>query len=290
MDKQRILITGASGFAGRKLVSHFAASGWSVIASARRDIADWAHDHNVETLIGDLATIDQLPENVTAVIHAAATSPQHGIPAGAIVRDNVTATNRLVDAARRAKVGRFILLSSISAFGRVERPVLDETTPSIDPDLYGLTKKIGEELLAAASSDLSALALRLPGLVGPNASRNWLTRIKADILAGRPIQAYNLDAPFNNAVHIDDLCAFVATLATADFHGFDMMVLGAADSVPIGTMLERFMHVLGRSVPLHEMQKPQTSFQIDIGKATGIYRYNPLTIDRLLRKYAADGI
>src|SRR5207248_1320682 len=98
---------------------------------------------------------------------------------------------------------------------RVEDPVVDETTPITDPDIYGLTKLIGEKLVGDPTATFRSIAIRLPGVVGPGSVRNWLTNVVAAAKEGREIDIYNPTASFNNAIHVADLARFVANLLHA---------------------------------------------------------------------------
>ncbi len=286
MGGESVLVTGARGFIGKTLVARLASAGRSVIAVGRTTLQHFIGMENVECRISDLTTLDRLPDSVTTVIHCAATSPQAGVTASAIIRDNVCATRQLVELSCRANVKRFIFLSSVSAFGQIKEPVLDEIHPSVDPDLYGLTKRIGEELLAASATEMASLALRLPGIVGHGAGRNWLTRVKADIEAGREVKAFNLDHPYNNAVHVDDLCEFLLSLASASFQGFDMITLGAAGAIPLARALQLLMQSLGRKVPIIEVEAAgRRSFIIDSKKASRRYGYHSMRIEEVISRY-----
>jgi hypothetical protein len=67
-----------------------------------------------------------------------------------------------------------------------------ESTPLRDPDAYGMTKRLGELMLAERAPGLSGLAMRLPGVVGPGAQRNWLAVAAGKIKRGEKLRAFNL--------------------------------------------------------------------------------------------------
>src|SRR5262249_7182426 len=127
-------------------------------------------------LLRDLGEAGALPDGVEAVVHAAAVSPGPGVAATAsdFVRSNAEATRRLSSWARGAGVRKFVYFSSVSAFGQVAGPVLDESSPRVDPDAYGVSKWLGEVVLQEQADGLPSVSLRLPSVVGPGAARNWL--------------------------------------------------------------------------------------------------------------------
>lgn len=161
--KKRVLITGAAGFIGSHLVERCLSLGWEVIAvDAFTDYYDEALkranalafiEHPRCTLIeGDLVSLDLPPllDGVGAVFHLAA---QPGVRASwdafdIYVKQNLTATQRLLDAVRPVGVERFVLASSSSIYGDAEAmPTPEDTVPRpVSP--YGVTK-VGLEHLAS---------------------------------------------------------------------------------------------------------------------------------------------
>src|SRR6266481_3953120 len=127
-----------------------------------------------------------------------------------MVRDNVTATTRLIDYACEACATTFIYLSSLSIYGNIVGPVVDEATSIVNPNVYGVTKYKGETMLREAP--LRSLSIRLPGVIGRGSVRNWLTGVLHAAKHGRTIALYSPENKFNNAIHINDLCRFVADM------------------------------------------------------------------------------
>ena len=131
-------------------------------------------------------------------------------------------------AASAAEQGaRIIYLSSLSVYGAVHAPVLRPTTELHTNDPYGLSKRRAE--LAIEASGVPAVVLRLPAVVGKGAKRNWLTRIRGQV----EVEANNLDAPFNNAVHVYDLVRFILKLIDRPLVGYNVLTLGSAGTVTV---------------------------------------------------------
>ena len=68
--------------------------------------------------------------------------------------DNLQATRALVSQALRTEVKGFVYFSSLSTLGDISSSVVNEDTPSINPDAYGLTKLLGERLLTDVANQL----------------------------------------------------------------------------------------------------------------------------------------
>lgn len=160
-----IVITGATGYIGRRLCSVMAARGGPAIRIlSRGDFEAWFCG---ETLAP--AAIDFL-QAADAIVHLAALpEPDCEKHPEQALRRNGLATLRLVEAAAAAKVRRFVYSSTIKVLGTALNGQVDETAPVEPPGHYPLSKYIGERyvLNAHRAGRLSAAVLRLSNVVGP---------------------------------------------------------------------------------------------------------------------------
>ena len=177
----RILVTGAAGFIGSHLAERLLADGHSVVVlDALTDYYDPARKRarlrrlekkgaTVWTL--DLATDALGPalHGVEAVYHLAA---QPGLsadtPRSAFWRNNVRATERLLDAlADQSSLRAFLQISSSSVYG-ADATGREHTSPT-PISAYGRTKLRAERTVGAAASQApwDACVLRLFSVYGP---------------------------------------------------------------------------------------------------------------------------
>lgn len=180
----KVLITGANGFLGRRLVASAMQAGLSVRAAVRpaTDVAqlDW---HGVEIVRADLRVKGHLPELVRgcdAVIHSAASV------AGDLydrLSGTVVATENLIAAMEKEGVQRMVLVSSYSVYDYGKLPpfgVLDENGPLRDIgtsiDSYAQAKIVQERVVRAAMQRGIQGTIVRPGvLFGPGNS--WSSQL-----------------------------------------------------------------------------------------------------------------
>lgn len=173
----RVLVTGGAGFIGSYLVPELLEKGCEVVVF---DLA--ARPRSLEPLLdrikyvrGDLASAADLyrvmlSEKITEVFHLGSilAGPCDENPILGF-RVNFQSTQILLDASLAAKVNRFLMVSSISVFGRdVPEPVRDDAVKNPET-IYGQTKLASEHLLLwyARKHGLDTRAVRFTWAFGP---------------------------------------------------------------------------------------------------------------------------
>ncbi len=206
------LVTGASGYIGRRLVNALLRQGVGVRALARdaaRIKALWP-TAAVEAVSADLAkpqTLAGVCDGARTVFHlandadeAAATADPAdagGAPAG---------TRMLLAEAVRSGVKQFVFMSSVKAMGEGGQACLTETSPALPVSSYGRAKQAAERLVfeAGLRHGLHVCILRLPLVYGGDDRKGNLPRMIAAIDRGRfpPLPEANNK---RSMVHVDDV-------------------------------------------------------------------------------------
>jgi nucleoside-diphosphate-sugar epimerase len=138
----RAFVTGGGGFIGRHVVGHLRNRGTDVRAIARSSTsAERLRRAGCEVVIGDVldaSVLKRALEGVDVAYHLAG-DYRVGIREDerpAMEATNVTATERVLDAATAAGVPRIVHVSTINAFGDTEYRVVDETFERPRPYRY----------------------------------------------------------------------------------------------------------------------------------------------------------
>ena len=171
-----VLVTGATGFVGGRLVAALASRDRRVRALTRRSTGfETLEASGAEVVRGDLsdpASRVRAPEGVSLVFHAAARVSDWG-PREAFLAANVEGTRNLVAACRVAGVARLVHLSSLTVLGLPrDGRLVDEQTPPARPapgDFYTESKLEGETLVREAHGigGLETTVLRPGAIWGP---------------------------------------------------------------------------------------------------------------------------
>ncbi|MGH8817702.1 MAG: NAD-dependent epimerase/dehydratase family protein, partial [Achromobacter pestifer] len=171
---QRVLVTGANGYAGGAIAACLRARGMQVITAGRSGVNDLKLDLSDPRRVADLI----LPAGIDACVHAAA---MHEVgcradPQAANVV-NVAGTRALLQACERAGVRRLAYVSTFHVYGS-PAGLLDESTPPVPANDYGLTHLQAEQLFewAARATGASVDILRPANLYGAPASWNGFDR------------------------------------------------------------------------------------------------------------------
>jgi UDP-glucose 4-epimerase len=134
---------------------------------------------------------------------------------------NMESTLHLLDASVAMKVNRFIMLSSISVFGRdVSEPVADDAVKNPET-IYGQTKLASEHLLKwfFRKHGLDARALRFTWVFGPGRTRGitalWSSAILDAVARGDSLVVSNPDET-GDWLYVKDAVKAILTLYDAE--------------------------------------------------------------------------
>lgn len=188
----KIAVTGATGVIGRFVVGYLVSAGHEVTALVRPTSDRSGFAQPPRWIVGDVQdrnVLDDLLEGADALVHSAFDhlpgryrGGEGDNPTG-FWQSNLVGTVGLLEAARRHRLARVVLLSSRAVFGQQPGQLEKSVGPVGDahpvwPDThYGALKAAVEALVGVYSAQgLSCTALRSTGVYGlgyPRASSKW---------------------------------------------------------------------------------------------------------------------
>jgi len=170
MSKEKILITGGSGFLGINLVRYLIKKGYRNIVAL--DILDFNYPDVASKIefinidIRDRKRVSEVMKKVDIVIHTAAALPLY--TEEEIFTTDVDGTSNLLKSAFDAKVKRFIHISSTAVYGIPDHHPLMEEDDLIGVGPYGEAKIKAEEVsLLYRDKGMCVSILRPKSFVGP---------------------------------------------------------------------------------------------------------------------------
>lgn len=224
----KVLVTGAAGFLGSRLIRTLLAGGsplGAVDAVIAVDVAPCpVDDPRVESRVGsvtDPGFVAAAVEPVDVVYHLAAVlSGQSEAEFDIGMRVNVDATRLLLDACRKLpKPPRFVFTSSLAVFGGPMPEVVPEDMVLMPQSSYGAEKAIGELMVCeyGRKGFVDAVVCRLPTITvrpgKPNsAASSFVSGIIREPLNG---EASECPVPPGTRLWISSPDAAVANLALA---------------------------------------------------------------------------
>ena len=226
----RVALTGATGYTGSQLLQALLARGDEVTALARAGSARPEVSGPVRWVEGDLRSghgLDTLMLGAQGVLHVAAVYRTAGHPESYYRDVNVGGTERLLEAASRAGVRRFVHTSTVGVYGDVRNPPADESSPLAPGDIYQQTKAEAEVLALDfhRQRGLPVVVVRPGAIYGPGETR-LLKLFRA--IARRRYAIVGSGRTFYHPVFIDDLVqGFLLALERPQAVGEAFIVAGA---------------------------------------------------------------
>lgn len=168
----RVLITGATGFIGREIVSKLISENFEIVGLSKTS-GDQKHDSELKNLCIDITNQEAVfnlakEGSFDAVIHCAGLAHQFGkIEKERFEKVNVEGTRNIAELAVRTKVRHFILLSSTAVYGLQNKP-LDETAECLPDTPYAESKVKAEKACreVCEKNSIRLTILRLAPVLG----------------------------------------------------------------------------------------------------------------------------
>jgi nucleoside-diphosphate-sugar epimerase len=262
----RVLITGASGFIGKRLAGALAKQGWQVRA-ASRDPAAVPVVSGVEAVaLPDLARPADwsgLLAGMTHVVHLAGIAHAPGLlPDETYTRVNAIAAGELADAAARAKVERLVLMSSVRAQAGLsaDHAITEQDKPE-PTDAYGRTKLEAERLVAASGVNFTVLR---PAVVYGKGVKGNIAALATLAKTPMPLPFAGLDNR-RSLLALDNLVAAIALVLGAEQAANETFLVADAEPIGVADLVAAMREGLGRSphlvkVPLGGIKRLMKSF------------------------------
>lgn len=298
-----VLVTGAAGFIGSHLAEALLASGHTVVGVDNFDpfypratkeanlTAALANPRyvfqEVDLALPDTATALLATHRPTVVVHLAAKAgvrPSLENPE-AYIRANITATQHLAEAMRKAGINKLVFASSSSVYGDDTPVPFAEDAPTARPvSPYAYTKRAAELLLHTYHHlyGLDVVLLRFFTVFGPRQRPDLAIHKFARLaLAGKPLPVFGDGLTARDYTYVTDTVQGIqGAIEYVQAHAgvYEIVNLGNHTPVSLNEMVAAVQQAVGARVPLEHLPPQPGDVQItfaDISKAQHLLGYAP---------------
>jgi dTDP-glucose 4,6-dehydratase len=266
----KILVTGGAGFIGSNFIRYFlSAHPESAVVNFDKltyagnldNLSDLQSHSGYKFVLGDVcdagAVRDALEERVDAVVHFAAESHVDRSIADAreFIRTNVQGTWTLLEAARRAKLSRFVHVSTDEVYGSLARGVTADEHAPLQPNSPYAASKAASDLLVRSfwqTYRFPALLTRSSNNYGPfQFPEKFLPLMITNALEGKPLPVYGDGLNERDWIFVEDHCRALDRVLEAGRPG-EIYNIGYGQGVTNLSVVHRLLQILRKPGDLIE--------------------------------------
>jgi dTDP-glucose 4,6-dehydratase len=227
----KLLVTGGAGFIGSNFVRRTLTGQIPGLDDASITVLDALTYSGTLTNLTEVAThpnytfvegdirneslIRDLMPGHDAVVHFAAEShvDRSVTDAGIFVETNVLGTQRLLDAALAAKIGRFVHVSTDEVYGSLDEGAWDENEPLLPNSPYAASKAASDLMVRSyhQTHRMDTVTTRCSNNYGPHHFPEKLIPLfVTNLIDNQPVPLYGDGGNVRDWLHVDDHCRGIA--------------------------------------------------------------------------------
>lgn len=300
MKKDRILVTGATGFVGRSLCLHLLRSGQVIrpVVRSGSSVVEYLDTTTIAKIDCDTDWSTAL-SGVDVIIHLAARvhvmNDAIADPLTEFRKVNVYGTLNLAQQAAIAGIKRFIFVSSVKVNGehtKIDKPFME--SDKVNPqDSYGISKSEAEQglMLIAQQTGMEVVVIRPPLVYGGGVKANFASMIQM-VMRNIPLP---LGAIHNKRsfVYIDNLVSLIVKcidhpaaanqvflVSDGDDLSTTELLIGCANALDVKLRLipvpQKWITIFAALIGKKDVaQRLGDSLQVDITKARTLLDWTP---------------
>ena len=232
----KILVTGSSGFIGKKIIKKL--DKFKIIA-----------DSNDSERI-DLQNREQVMklDSAETVIHLGGKTPQDELKWSEYFDNNVIGTLNILEYCVQKKVKKLIYISSY-VYGNPKYCPVDENHPINPHNAYTESKYLGERLCEfyCNRSDLNLIILRPFNIFGESMREGFLiTNLVDSVKTGKKVTIINKNSK-RDFLHVDDFVDLIVKLIDCDFK-FEVFNVGSGISYSFEEIVKKIERITSQKI------------------------------------------
>ena len=294
---RKALVTGVAGFIGSHLAERLVREGFEVVGvdSFEDYYPRWIKKKNIESLLKcknftffeknilseDFFNLPQL-KSVDYIFHQAAQAgvrKSWGKDFEVYTKNNILATQKLLEFAKEKGVRKFIYASSSSVYGEVKSLPFKENSPAKPFSPYGVSKLAGENLcyLYFKNFGVPTVSLRYFTVYGPRQRPDMaFHKFIKGIIFDEEIEIYGDGSQTRDFTYVDDVVE--ANILSLDSPPGEVFNIGGGERINLIDALRLIEKLLGKKAKVKKKDPQKGDLQdtlADIKKAKKILNYRP---------------
>jgi dTDP-glucose 4,6-dehydratase len=296
----KILVTGGAGFIGSNFVRRTLEDAYPELEGAEVVVLDaLTYSGNLENLapvagsaryrfvhgdIRDADLLDRIVPGVDAIVHFAAEShvDRSVRDSGIFVETNVLGTQRLLDAALRNNVKRFVHISTDEVYGSIAEGSWDETRP-LEPNSPYSASKAGSDLLARSyfrTHGLNLSITRCSNNYGPyHFPEKVIPLFITNLIDDKHVPLYGEGNNIRDWLHVDDHTRGISIVLTRGRAG-EIYNIGGGTELTNRQLTQLLLDATGKNWSYVDHVADRLGhdlrYSVDISKIRGELGYEPL--------------
>lgn len=299
----KALVTGCAGFVGSHLAARLLREGFEVTgidcftdyyprAVKEKNISEILNHEKFNLIENDILQIEEFPE-VDYVFHQAAQAGVRGSWGKNFeiyIRNNIWATQRLLEFYKDRKIGKFVYASSSSVYGDVKLPMREDSIlRPLSP--YGVTKLAAENLcyLYYKNYNMPAVALRYFTVYGPGQRPDMaINRFVHAVINGETISIYGDGNQTRDFTYVEDVVESNILASRMHLVG-EAFNIGGGSRLSVNELIAKIEKTAAKKTRLEYIEKQRGDVKdtlADTGKAREKLRWQPkVRIEEGLERY-----
>jgi len=304
MEHKKALVTGCAGFIGSHLTDKLLDNGYYVIGIdcftdyyprkiKEANLEKALENANFKLIIKDILDIDEFPK-VDYVFHEAAQAgvrTSWGKTFEIYARNNILATQKLLEFYKDSDIKKFVYASSSSVYGDVSNLPMKEESLLNPLSPYGVTKLAAENLcyLYYKNYNFPIVSLRYFTVYGPRQRPDMaFNKFVRNLINGKEIMIYGNGEQTRDFTYIDDVVR--ATILAAENDGVgEVLNIGGGSRISINKVISILEEITGKEAKIKYIEKQRGDVMhtyADVNKAKRLLGWNAkVNIKDGLKKY-----
>jgi len=291
-----ILVTGCSGFIGSNLVESLLGMDYKVTGLdcftdyypseiKKKNMTNFVNNKNFVFIKNDInvADLKKVIQDIDYVFHLAA---QPGVRASwgqnfeIYIKNNILATQKILEACKDSDIKKFIFASSSSVYGNANKLPINEDAPKNPISPYGVTKLAAENLcnLYYENYNIPTVSLRYFTVYGPRQRPDMaFHKFINSVLNDTPITVYGNGKQTRDFTYISDVID-ANILAMRNGVNCEVYNIGGGSRISVSDVIKIIEQITKKRARIEYKQSQKGDVKdtyADINKAKNRLKYQP---------------